>query len=36
MGDIIKDNGNSIQTKIDAKQAIGIDPEMEKLYESIT
>ena len=28
--------GSITQTKIDAKQAIGIDSEMEELYENIT
>lgn len=35
-GNVTGDNGNIIQTKIDAKLVIGIDPEMEELYENIT
>lgn len=36
MGNITGDNGNIIQTKIDTRQTIGIDPELEEIYENIT
>jgi hypothetical protein len=36
MENVTGDNGNITQTKIDARQVIGIDPEMEELYEDIT
>jgi hypothetical protein len=36
MENVTGDNGNIMQTKIDARQTIGIDPELEEIYEDIT